>query len=90
MTPQNAASHLGLFCLLREFSSKIKQNLKITTDAPKNESGLTQMIVMGKSISQIWVKKLDFEALDLLSICLKGNKFSQALGSASLKYYMGN
>ena len=22
VTPQNAASHLGLFCLLREFSSK--------------------------------------------------------------------
>ena len=30
---------------------------KFTPDAPKNESGLTQMIMMGKSICQIWVKQ---------------------------------
>ena len=30
--------------------------MKITPDAPKNVSGLTQMIIMGKSIRQIWVK----------------------------------
>ena len=29
--------------------------MKITPDAPKNESGLAQMIKMGKSIRQIWV-----------------------------------
>ena len=28
----------------------------MTPDAPKNERGLTQMIMMGKSIRQIWVK----------------------------------
>ena len=30
--------------------------LKILSEVPKNESGLTQMIMMGKSILQIWVK----------------------------------
>ena len=29
----------------------------ITFDVPKNESGLTQLIKMGKSIRQIWVKQ---------------------------------
>ena len=33
----------------------IEQTLKITPDAPKNESGLTRMIMMGKFIRQIWV-----------------------------------
>ena len=33
--------------------------LKILPEAPKNESGLTQMIMMGKSIRQIWVKTDD-------------------------------
>ena len=53
VTPQNAASHLGLFCqtfCLENFHRKIELNLKISPDAPKNESGLTQMITMGKSI----------------------------------------
>ena len=56
MTPQNAASHLGLFCLLREFSSKFysEYNLKITPDTPNHESRLNLMIIMGKSIRQIW------------------------------------
>ena len=48
----DAASHLGLFCLLREISSK---KIKITPNTPKNESGLTQLIMMGKSIRQIRV-----------------------------------
>ena len=30
--------------------------MKILPEAPKNESGLTQIIMMGKSIRQIWVK----------------------------------
>ena len=33
----------------------MKSNFKITPEALKNESGLTQMILMGKSIRQIWV-----------------------------------
>ena len=41
---------------LENFLRKIEINLKISPDAPKNESGLTQMIMMGKSIRQIWVK----------------------------------
>ena len=34
----------------------MRQKLKITPNTPKNESGLTQLIKMGKSIRQIWVK----------------------------------
>ena len=58
VTPQIAASHLGLFCLLGGISSKneIKKN-KITPDTPQNESRLAQLIKLGKSIRQIWVKK---------------------------------
>ena len=37
----------------RIFIEKIEQNLKITPDAPKNESGLPQMIMMGNFIRQI-------------------------------------
>ena len=32
-----------------------QQNLLITPDAPKYESGLIQLIMMGKSNRQIWV-----------------------------------
>ena len=39
----------------RIFIKNLFKNLKITPDAPKNESGLAQMIKMGKSIRQIWV-----------------------------------
>ena len=53
MTAQNAASHLGLFCLLLGISSK---NDKITPDSLSNESGLAQLIRMGKSIRHKWVK----------------------------------
>ena len=58
VTPQNAASHLGLFCLLTGISSenKIKMKKKNTPDVPKSESGLIQMIRMGKSIRHKWVK----------------------------------
>ena len=35
----------------------IKKN-KITPDAPKNESVLSQLIMMGKSICHLWVKLL--------------------------------
>ena len=52
---QNAASHLGLFCLLGGISSKNDMRIK-NHYYPKNESGLTQLIMMGKSIRQIWVK----------------------------------
>ena len=31
--------------------------MKITPNTPKNESGLIQFIMMGKSIRQIWVNK---------------------------------
>ena len=56
MTPQNAASHLGLFCLHREILSKNEINYKNHTYTPKIESGLTQLIMMGEYIRQIWVK----------------------------------
>ena len=55
-TPQDAASHLGLFCLLTRFSLKTEIKMKkITPEAPKYESGLIQMIRMGKSIHHKWV-----------------------------------
>ena len=60
MTPQNATSHLGLFYLHREISSKNGIKIKITPNTPKIESGLSQMIMMGKSILQIWVKHFSF------------------------------
>ena len=43
----------------RIFIEKLELNLKIAPDAPTciNGSGLIQMIMMGKSIHQIWVKK---------------------------------
>ena len=66
MTPQNAASHLGLFCLHGEISSKneIKKKKKkkkkkknrIDPGAPNTRIGIAQMIRMGKSIRQNWVK----------------------------------
>ena len=40
MTPQNAASHLGLFCLLSLFSSKNEIKVKnyiFAFDAPRNK-----------------------------------------------------
>ena len=39
-----------LFAYIEIIHQKIQQNLKITPDAPKNESGLTLMIMMGESI----------------------------------------
>ena len=58
VTPQNAASHLGLFFLHREISSKMRLKIKTTSNIPKNESRLTHMIMMGESNRQIWVKGL--------------------------------
>ena len=59
---QNAASHLGLFCLLGGFLSKneiqIKKKKKNTPNTAKNEGGLIQLIMIGKSIRQIWVNKM--------------------------------
>ena len=56
MTPQNAASHLGLLCLHREISSKNEfKEIKTTPNTPTNESGLNQLITMEESIRQIWV-----------------------------------
>ena len=55
-TPQNAASHLELFYSHREISSRNEiKKIKTIPDIPKNESGLSQMIMMGESIRQIWV-----------------------------------
>ena len=56
MTPINVASHLKLFYLLKSFSSKNEIKIKISPNAPKNESGLVHLINMGKSIRQKWVK----------------------------------
>ena len=39
---------------LRNFIEKL--NIKLLLNTPKNESGLTQLMKMGKSIRQIWVK----------------------------------
>ena len=72
VTPQNVVSHLGLFCLLREISLK---NFKITPEAPKNDRGLEQMVMMGKSnchMSRV-MRKADF--------CLCKNKGADQLCS---------
>ena len=45
----------GYSVCLENFHRKIESSLKITRDAPKNENGLTQLIMMGESICQIWV-----------------------------------
>ena len=55
MTPLNASSVQGLFSLRKGIPSKIKK--KIALDCPKNENGLTQMIMMGKSIGHKWFYK---------------------------------
>ena len=60
VTPQTAASHLGLFCLLKalqKFSSKNEIKMRNSPDAPINESGLIKNMRMGKSIRHKWVKK---------------------------------
>ena len=57
--PQNAASHLGLFFLHSEISSKNEiKKINITSNIPKNESGLTQLLTIGEAIHQIWVNQL--------------------------------
>ena len=46
----------GFSVCLEKFHRKMRENLKITPNTPKHESGFTQLIMMGKSIRQIWVK----------------------------------
>ena len=41
---------------LQEFLSKYDRNEKSTSDTPEMKNGLVQLIRMGKSIRQIWVK----------------------------------
>ena len=51
--------------------------MKITPDVPKNESGLAQMIKMGKFIRQIWVKVPFTTVVNLnLSKCKNRPKFT--------------
>ena len=52
--PQKGASHLGLFYLLTKNSSN--NEMKVTTDAPRNQSGLIQFIRMWNFIQLIGVK----------------------------------
>ena len=47
----------GYSVCLEEFHRKIEYNSKIISEVPKNESGLAQMITMGKSIRPIWVNE---------------------------------
>ena len=64
----------------RNFIEKMRLKLKITSNTPKNESGLSRFIMMGKSIRQIWVKgfinhfKFGFLVSLLDFIVLKDNK----------------
>ena len=39
--------------------------MKITHNTPKNESGLIQLLMMGKSIRQIWVELDVWEHLNV-------------------------
>ena len=51
----------------RGFHLKMEFNFKIIPAAPKNESGLTQLITMGESIRHIWVK-FDVDLYKLLDL----------------------
>ena len=55
LTPHSAASHLGLYCLLKGISSK---NEKIMPDSPNIENGLIQITTMGNPICLKWVKEV--------------------------------
>ena len=50
--PQNATSTMIWCCCvcLEKFHREMEKKIKITSDAPNNESGLTQTITIGKSI----------------------------------------
>ena len=52
-TPQNVASHLGLFCLLKGFSLRNGIKIHNHSNAPKDDSGLTQIMTIGK-----WFRKV--------------------------------
>ena len=43
---------------LENFHQRIEYILKITPNTPKSESELIQLIMMGESIHQIWVKQI--------------------------------
>ena len=43
----------------RNFIEKRDKKIKITSNTPKNESGLTQLIMMEESIRQIWVNMFE-------------------------------
>ena len=78
----DVASHLGLFCLHREISSKNEINNKMTPNTPKNESELTQMTTMGESIRQVWVN-FRFKSLHDSRHCLIG---CQSTNRMSLRF----
>ena len=55
----------GYSVCLEEFHPKMKQKFKITPGDPQNDSGLSQLIMMGKSIHQ----KL-FDHMMVLCVCV--------------------
>ena len=55
VTERGVPSGAILFAQRNFIKNEIKK-IKITPNTPKNERGLTKMIMMGKSIRQIWVK----------------------------------
>ena len=57
-----------LFCLLNDFH-KNETKMKIAPDVPRFESGLIQMIRMGKSICHKWVKGFMTSGNSLTSAC---------------------
>ena len=52
---------------LEEFHRKFELKFKITPNTAKNESGLVQLIMMGKSIRQIWVNVVRFNFLRMFA-----------------------
>ena len=46
----------GYSVCIEIFHKKCDKKIKITPNTPKNDSGLIQLIMMGESIRQIWVK----------------------------------
>ena len=54
----------------RNFIEKSDKKIKITPNTPKNESGLIQLIMMGESIRQIWVKERSVDVAVSLQLLL--------------------
>ena len=46
----------GYSVCTEKFHKNVIKKIKITPNTPKNDSGLIQLIMMGESIRQIWVK----------------------------------